>query len=221
MVALFTVTGFCAEPHYVVVDTGQTKCYDNRNEIAPPKPGQPFCGQDAQHRDPKTGDPHSFPHGHGPQGDVIRIYNFVRLVHGQSAMSGRMLVMALRQLRSRASSSRLCTFPGDAGLFWLQQAGCATFLPSPSDSSRATTVKGGKGENMKHIDRITVNPKQCGGRPCIRGMRIRVKDVLDMLADGATEAEILESFPDLEAADIRACIAYAASYFDHPVLVTA
>ncbi|MBI2440730.1 MAG: DUF433 domain-containing protein [Lentisphaerae bacterium] len=74
---------------------------------------------------------------------------------------------------------------------------------------------------MKHLNRITVNPEQCGGRPCIRGMRIRVKDVLDMLADGATEAEILESFPDLEAEDIRACIAYAAAYFDHPVLVTA
>ena len=69
------------------------------------------------------------------------------------------------------------------------------------------------------MDRITINPAQCGGRPCIRGMRIRVKDVLDMLAGGATEAEILEDYPDLEAEDIRACLAYAASYFDHPVLV--
>ena len=71
------------------------------------------------------------------------------------------------------------------------------------------------------MDRITINPAQCGGRPCIRGMRIRVKDVLDMLADGASEAEILEDYPDLETGDIRACLAYAASYFDHPVLVTA
>ena len=68
------------------------------------------------------------------------------------------------------------------------------------------------------MDRITINPNQCGGLPCIRGMRIRVKDVLDMLADGATQEEILADFPDLVAADIRACLAYAASYFDHPVL---
>jgi uncharacterized protein (DUF433 family) len=71
------------------------------------------------------------------------------------------------------------------------------------------------------MDRITINPAQCGGRPCIRGMRIRVKDVLDMLAGGASEAEILEDYPDLETEDIRACLAYAASYFDHPILVTA
>jgi uncharacterized protein (DUF433 family) len=57
------------------------------------------------------------------------------------------------------------------------------------------------------VNRITINPNQCGGRPCIRGMRIRVKDVLDMLADGATSEEILADFPDLEAADIHACIA--------------
>ena len=71
------------------------------------------------------------------------------------------------------------------------------------------------------LNRITSNPRQCGGRPCIRGMRIRVKDVLDMLAGGATQEEILADFPDLEAADIRACIAYAARYLDHAVLVTA
>jgi uncharacterized protein (DUF433 family) len=73
---------------------------------------------------------------------------------------------------------------------------------------------------MKYQDRITVNPKQCGGRPCTRGMRIRVKDVLDMLAGGASATEILADFPDLEAEDIRACLAYAAGYFDHPLLAT-
>jgi uncharacterized protein (DUF433 family) len=52
-------------------------------------------------------------------------------------------------------------------------------------------------------------------------MRIRVKDVLDMLADGATPAEILADFPDLEAEDIRACIAYASRYLDHSVLAAA
>jgi uncharacterized protein (DUF433 family) len=68
------------------------------------------------------------------------------------------------------------------------------------------------------MNRITTNSNQCGGRPCIRGMRIRVKDVLDMLAEGAMQEEILSDFPDLEAEDIRACIAYAARYVDHPVL---
>jgi uncharacterized protein (DUF433 family) len=74
---------------------------------------------------------------------------------------------------------------------------------------------------MNELDRITINPNQCGGRPCVRGMRIRVKDVLDMLASGAAQEEILKDFPDLEAADIRACIAYAARYLDHAVLVAA
>ena len=74
---------------------------------------------------------------------------------------------------------------------------------------------------MSELARITVNPNQCGGRPCIRGMRIRVKDVLDMLSGGAKEEEILADFPDLEAEDLRACIAYAARYLDHAVLVAA
>ena len=68
-------------------------------------------------------------------------------------------------------------------------------------------------------DRITFNPSQCGGRPCIRGMRIRVKDVLDMLAAGASEAEILEDYPYLESADIRACLEYASSQVDHAVVM--
>jgi uncharacterized protein (DUF433 family) len=61
---------------------------------------------------------------------------------------------------------------------------------------------------VNFLDRITVNPKQCGGRPCIRGMRIRVKDVLEMLAGGATEGQILKDYPDLQEADIRACLQY-------------
>ena len=69
------------------------------------------------------------------------------------------------------------------------------------------------------IDRITFSPNQCGGRPCIRGMRIRVKDVLDLLAAGVPEAEILEDYPYLEAEDITACLEYAAAEADHPVLV--
>jgi len=73
---------------------------------------------------------------------------------------------------------------------------------------------------MRLLERVTIEPGKCGGRPCIRGMRIRVKDVLDMLAEGATQAEILADFPDLQAEDIQASIAYAARYLDHPVLVT-
>jgi hypothetical protein len=53
---------------------------------------------------------------------------------------------------------------------------------------------------MSLLDRITINPDQCGGRPCIRGMRIRVRDVLDMLAGGATPETILKDFPYLDAA---------------------
>ncbi|MDA2924995.1 DUF433 domain-containing protein [Acidobacteria bacterium AH-259-L09] len=68
------------------------------------------------------------------------------------------------------------------------------------------------------LKRITFNPKQCGGHPCIRGMRIRVKDVLEMLAAGVTEQEILEDYPYLEAEDIRACLEYAAAQVSHPVV---
>lgn len=71
------------------------------------------------------------------------------------------------------------------------------------------------------LNRITFNPNQCGGRPCIRGMRIRVKDVLEMLAAGSSEQEILQDFPYLEAADIRACLEYAAAQVDHAVIVAA
>lgn len=69
------------------------------------------------------------------------------------------------------------------------------------------------------MDRVTLIPGLCGGRPTIRGMRIRVQDVLEMLASGMSEAEILDDFPDLEAADIRACLVYAARELAHPVLV--
>jgi len=63
---------------------------------------------------------------------------------------------------------------------------------------------------MNTSDRITLEPGKRGGRPCIRGLRISVYDILAMLADGVAEAEILEDFPELESADIRACLAYAA-----------
>lgn len=67
-------------------------------------------------------------------------------------------------------------------------------------------------------ERITVNPKQCGGRPCIRGMRIRVVDVLDLLAAGLTQDQVLAELPDLELEDVHACLRYASRRLGHPVL---
>ena len=63
---------------------------------------------------------------------------------------------------------------------------------------------------MAYADRITIEPGKRGGKPCIRGLRITVYDVLDYLASGMTEQQILQDFPDLEAADIRACLQFAA-----------
>ncbi len=68
------------------------------------------------------------------------------------------------------------------------------------------------------LKRITVNPEQCGGRPCVRGMRIRVTDVLDLFAAGLTPEQILEEMPDLEADDLKAALLYAARWLDHPVV---
>jgi uncharacterized protein (DUF433 family) len=69
------------------------------------------------------------------------------------------------------------------------------------------------------LERITVNPKQCGGRPCIRGMRIRVSDVLDLFAAGLSAEQILEDLPDLETDDLKAALAYASRKLNHPILV--
>lgn len=69
------------------------------------------------------------------------------------------------------------------------------------------------------LQRITINPQQWGGRPCIRGMRIRVSDVLDLFAAGLSSEEILEEMPDLEADDLKASLLYASRKLNHPVLV--
>lgn len=66
------------------------------------------------------------------------------------------------------------------------------------------------------LKRITINPAQCGGKPCIRGMRIRVIDVLEMLASGMNFQDVLAPFPDLEDDDIRASLVYAARQADRP-----
>lgn len=68
------------------------------------------------------------------------------------------------------------------------------------------------------LSRITVNPEQCGGWPCIRGMRIRVVDVLELMASGLGEAEVLEELPDLEREDIHAVLLYASKRLGHPVV---
>ena len=75
-----------------------------------------------------------------------------------------------------------------------------------------------KGGIVSELHRITVDSQQCGGRPCIRSLRIRVKDVLDLLAAGASHEEILDDYPLLEAADIVAVLEFAARQSDHPIL---
>jgi uncharacterized protein (DUF433 family) len=69
------------------------------------------------------------------------------------------------------------------------------------------------------LQRITIDPDQCGGRPCIRGMRIRVTDVLDLYAAGLNAAQILEELPDLAPEDLQAALLYAARKLDHPILI--
>ncbi len=66
--------------------------------------------------------------------------------------------------------------------------------------------------------RITVDAEQCGGRPCIRAMRIRVTDILDLLAAGLSAEQVLEELPDLEPEDIRAALKFASRRIDHPVV---
>ena len=68
------------------------------------------------------------------------------------------------------------------------------------------------------MERITVDPAQCGGRPCIRGMRIRVSDVLDLLANGLSPEQIVGEMPDLEVEDIHASLRFASRRLDHPVV---
>ncbi|WP_194975766.1 DUF433 domain-containing protein [Aquiflexum lacus] len=67
-------------------------------------------------------------------------------------------------------------------------------------------------------ERITFNPGQCGGRPFIRGMRIRVVDVLDLLASGLTQEQVLDELPDLQLEDIEASLKYASSKLNHPII---
>lgn len=73
---------------------------------------------------------------------------------------------------------------------------------------------------MEELDRITSNPEIYGGRPCIRGLRVSVADLLDMLAGGADRADILRDYPYLEDADITAALHYGARQSNHPLIQT-
>jgi uncharacterized protein (DUF433 family) len=74
---------------------------------------------------------------------------------------------------------------------------------------------------MNLLDRITVEPGKCGGRPCIRGFRLRVSDLLELIAQGASREEILTDYEFLESDDITAALTYAARQMDHTVLAIA
>jgi len=92
---------------------------------------------------------------------------------------------------------------------------------SPAGVVAGRLVWTNDGGNMSQADllsRITIDPEQCGGRPCIRGMRIRVLDVLELLAAGESRDQILSDYPYLEAEDITASLLYAARQMDHPIL---
>ncbi|NUP95295.1 MAG: DUF433 domain-containing protein [Planctomycetaceae bacterium] len=71
---------------------------------------------------------------------------------------------------------------------------------------------------MSLLQRITIEPGKCGGRPCIRGKRIRVTDILELLASGASVEEIVEDFPTLDRDDVLAAISYAALQTSHTVI---
>lgn len=70
------------------------------------------------------------------------------------------------------------------------------------------------------LERITISPEQCGGKPCIRGMRIRVTDVLELLANGLTQEQVVEEL-EIELEDVQACLHYAVIKLNHPVLIAA
>ena len=68
------------------------------------------------------------------------------------------------------------------------------------------------------LSRITVEPEKMGGKPCIRGLRIRVSDVLDLLAEGLSNQQVIEELPSLEEDDIRAVFAYASRRLNHTIV---
>jgi uncharacterized protein (DUF433 family) len=139
----------------------------------------------------------------------------------------RRIIEALRYL---ARDLHHRSFPVTADrrqLLWQEMDRCLQLAQTLSDSMPATMASGITVTTTPELgtqawsmnSRITHNPDQCGGRPCIRGMRIRVQDILELYASGMTSEQILADFPDLEAEDLTAALAYAARQIDHPVLV--
>src|SRR5687768_5829226 len=103
------------------------------------------------------------------------------------------------------------------GVSWRQAPVCRSH--GEALSSRQTSFRErAMGQTVELMDRITVNPDQCGGRPCVRGMRIRVIDVLDLLAAGLSAEQVVAELPDLELADVTACLRFASRRLDHPGL---
>lgn len=92
-----------------------------------------------------------------------------------------------------------------------------TFLCLYNEKRTNAMTDGNGSTNL--ANRITANPAICGGRPCVRGMRIRVSDVLDLLAANVLQEQILIDYPYLEKEDITACLQFASGWFDHPVLL--
>ncbi len=96
----------------------------------------------------------------------------------------------------------------------------AKLSPVRADTRRYELAEDGVPYDTGLTARVTTDPNVCGGRPCIRGMRIRVADVLGLLASGMTKTAVLKDYPYLEAADIDAALAYAAGATSHRVIRT-
>jgi len=111
-----------------------------------------------------------------------------------------------RGRRSRSTARPVSTLGGDC-LVDLGSQGVLRYPGNGLNSSR-----------MSYADRITIEPGKCGGRPCIRGYRMRVKDVLELLAHGASWDEILADYSFLEREDIQACLDFAAAQSDHALI---
>jgi uncharacterized protein (DUF433 family) len=101
---------------------------------------------------------------------------------------------------------------GAAGSAWPAQVRelRAAYEASPGDAAGPTHTEEAGSSEMGYSERITIQPGKRSGRPCVRGLRITVYDVLGYLAAGMSEDDILADFPDLERADVRACLAFAA-----------
>lgn len=80
---------------------------------------------------------------------------------------------------------------------------------APVDVNAYHRIELRRSDTMNQLDRITINPEQCGGRPCVRGMRIRVVDVLQLFAAGLSAEQILDEMPDLEREDLQECLQFA------------